>query len=85
MINQEAMNIPNALSVTRLFGVLVLFVFIGSFYIDTTRLIRLIRLIIPMYSVSFIESIAVFLKYGYADPDKRTLFQLSREKTTLSK
>lgn len=64
---------------SRLSGVLVFFAFIGSFYIDTTLLIRFIIL---LYSISFIESIAIFIKYGLVDPDTRTIFRLSGKKVT---
>lgn len=62
--------------ISRLCGVLVFFIFIGSFYMNTTLMIRLVIL---LYSISFIESIAIFLKYGLVDPDTRTIFRLRKK------
>lgn len=62
---------------SRLSGVLVFFAFIASFYADTTLFIRFIIL---LYSISFIESIAIFIKYGLVDPDTRSIFRLSKRK-----
>lgn len=62
--------------ISRLSGVLVFFAFIGSFFMNTTLLIRLIIL---LYSISFIESIAIILKYGLVDPDTRTIFRLKKK------
>lgn len=60
---------------SRISGVLVIFAFIGSFYLDTTLFIRFIIL---LYSFSFVESITIFFKYGLVDPDTRTIFELSK-------
>lgn len=64
---------------SRLCGVLVFSAFIGSFYMDSTLFIRLIIL---LYSFSFIESIIIFFKYGLVDPDTRTIFELTRKNIT---
>lgn len=64
---------------SRLSGVLVFFALFGSFYGDTTLFIRLIIL---MYSISFVESFVIFFKYGAVDPDTRTIFHLARKNIT---
>lgn len=58
---------------SRLSGVLVFFAFLASFSMDTTLMIRVI---IILYTVAFIETTVIILKYGLVDPDTRSIFQL---------
>lgn len=58
---------------SRLCGVLVFFGVLASFFFDTTFLIRSI---IFIYSMAFIEVITIFLIYGEVSPDTRSIFHL---------
>ncbi|TVQ67907.1 MAG: CDP-alcohol phosphatidyltransferase family protein [Balneolaceae bacterium] len=62
---------------SRLCGVLVFFGVLASFFFDTTFLIRSI---IFIYSMAFIEVITIFLLYGNVDPDTRSILHLRGEK-----
>ncbi len=59
--------------ISRVCGVLVFVVFLASFTADTTLMIRAV---IILYTIAFIESTIIFLKYGLVDPDTRSIFQL---------
>lgn len=59
--------------ISRTCGVLVFVVFLASFTADTTLMIRAI---IILYTIAFIESTIIFLKYGLVDPDTRSIFHL---------
>lgn len=61
----------------KLNGVLVYFVILLSFFLDTTYLISLILII---YLIGFTEEIIIFLRYGEVDPDTLTVFKLIGQK-----
>lgn len=63
--------------ILRLNAVLVFLVFIISFWIDTTYLVRGVIL---LYILGFIEEILIFLYFGNVDPDSKSIFHLLKEK-----
>ncbi|MCC5865674.1 MAG: CDP-alcohol phosphatidyltransferase family protein [Wenzhouxiangella sp.] len=66
---------------SRLAAALVFFALPASFLIDTTGLIRLILII---YSLAFIESIWIILRHGSVDPDTRSFLSARSKPTALS-
>lgn len=56
-------------------GLLVVAVFILSFFLDTTYLIRIVLLLL---SAGFIEIFLMFYWYERVDPDTRTIFHLQQ-------
>jgi phosphatidylglycerophosphate synthase len=61
---------------SRFGAVFLVATFLSSFYMDTTLLITLVIL---NYTLAFAEVIIMFLKYGYVDPDTRTIFWLMKK------
>jgi phosphatidylglycerophosphate synthase len=59
----------------KLNGVLVYFLFIFSYFFDTTYLISII---LAIYYVGFTEEIAIFIKYGEVDPDTASILTLMK-------
>lgn len=57
----------------RLNGVLVYFVVIASFWLDTTYLARAVLI---SYIIGFSEEILIFLFFGHVDPDTKSIFHL---------
>ena len=57
----------------RLNGVLVYFVVVFSYFLNTTWFITIILFI---YFLAFIEEILIFVKYGEVDPDTKSLLHL---------
>ncbi len=61
---------------SRLSGVLVFFGFLASFYMDTTWVIRAVVLV---YTLAFIEICAMFWIYGNIDSDTRSILHLRKK------
>lgn len=57
----------------RFGAVLVYFLFILSFFFDTTYLGTIV---IALYMVAFLEEILIFIIYGQIDPDTKSIFSL---------
>lgn len=66
--------------ISRVAAVMLVCTFLSSFYFDTTLLIRLVIL---TYTLAQAEVIAMFLKYGYVDPDTRTILWLRNRDSRL--
>jgi phosphatidylglycerophosphate synthase len=64
-------------SILRLNALIVYFVFIASFWIDSTYLVRFAIL---AYIVGFTEEILIFIFYGHVDPDTKSILHLMQEK-----
>ena len=63
---------------TRTNAVLLFAAMLASFYFDTTYVIRALIL---LYAVAYVEIYAMFFMFGPIDPDTRTIFRLMRQKT----
>ncbi|MFO7952140.1 MAG: CDP-alcohol phosphatidyltransferase family protein [Bacillota bacterium] len=63
-------------------AVMVLFILVASFWIDTTLLVRLVVII---YIIGFIEEILIFIFFGNVDPDTKSIFHLLGSKSRISK
>jgi phosphatidylglycerophosphate synthase len=61
---------------SRFGAVFLVATFLSSFYIDTTLLVTLVIL---NYTLAFAEVILMFLKFGYVDPDTRSIFWLMKK------
>ena len=61
---------------SRLSGVLVFIGFLASFFMDTTWVLRLVVLV---YTLAFIEICAMFWIYGNIDPDTRSILHLRKK------
>ncbi len=57
-------------------AVLVFFVMLSSFIIDTTLVIRML---IYLFMLAFIEISLIFLLHGDVDPDTRSILNLREE------
>jgi phosphatidylglycerophosphate synthase len=57
----------------KLNGVLVYFLVIASYFVNTTIAVAVILLI---YYVAFTEEMLIFIKYGEVDPDTPTIFRI---------
>lgn len=63
-------------SILRFNAVLVYFVVICSYFMDTTYFITGILI---LYIIGFIEEIAIFIKYGEVDPDTKSFFRIDEK------
>jgi len=54
-------------------AVMVFFILVALFWIDTTLLVRLVVII---YIIGFTEEILIFIFFGNVDPDTRSIFHL---------
>ncbi len=63
--------------ILKLCGILVYFLLISSFFLNTTVFVTVI---LVLYCIGFIEEIVIFIKYGQVDADSPSLFHI-REKT----
>lgn len=63
--------------ILRYNAVMVFFVLVASFWIDTTLLVRLVAII---YIIGFIEEILIFIFFGNVDPDTRSIFHLLKNR-----
>ncbi len=54
-------------------AVMVFFIIVASFWIDTTILVRLVVII---YIIGFTEEILIFIFFGNVDPDTKSIFHL---------
>lgn len=61
---------------SRFAGVVVFFAVLASFFVDTTLLIRAVAL---LYTLSFLEGIAIFTRFGAVSPDRRSYFSRTSE------
>jgi len=57
----------------RLSAAMVYFLFIFSFFCDTTYFATIV---IVLYMIAFLEEISIFIIYGEIDPDTRSIFTL---------
>jgi phosphatidylglycerophosphate synthase len=64
--------------ILRFNAVMVYFTLICSFVFDTTLLVRLVILI---YIIGFIEEILIFIFFGNVNPDTRSIFHLLKGRT----
>ncbi len=63
--------------ILRYNAVMVFFVLVASFWIDTTLLVRLVAIV---YIIGFIEEILIFIFFGNVDPDTRSIFHLLKNR-----
>lgn len=59
--------------ILKLCGVLVYFLLILSYFVNTTILVTVI---LGLYYIGFTEEIMIFIKYGEVDPDSHSLFKI---------
>jgi CDP-diacylglycerol--glycerol-3-phosphate 3-phosphatidyltransferase len=58
-------------------AVLLYFIFISSFFFNTTILVKIL---IVIYYIGFAEEILIFILYGDVDPDTKSLWHLMKDK-----
>ncbi len=62
-------------NILRFNAVLIYFLVVSSYFVDTTYFVALILII---YLIGFIEEILIFVRYGQVDPDTTSIFKLMR-------
>jgi hypothetical protein len=64
-------------SLLRYNAVLVYFLIISSYFINTSLFVAIV---LSIFIIAFIEEIIIFIKFGQVDPDTKSIFVLLKNK-----